>query len=100
MWDRIATTPTPTGGVHSRFQQRCLPGVARVHPVGTIAAVAGQQASHRANGDESKNAGKESSMTMKTWFLSAATISRNAAARQADIPLADFGDAADDLGYG
>lgn len=39
-------------------------------------------------------------MSLKTWFLGAATIGRAAAARCVDIPLEDFRAAADDLGYG
>ena len=39
-------------------------------------------------------------MSLKTWFLGAATIGRAAAARYADIPVEDFREAAEDLGYG
>lgn len=39
-------------------------------------------------------------MSLKTWFLGAATIGRAAAARQADVPVDDFRETADDLGYG
>lgn len=39
-------------------------------------------------------------MSLKTWFLGAATIGRAAAARYCDVPVEDFRAAAEDLGYG